>query len=259
MPLHMPAHGYSPYTNMPKVIAHRGASGHAPENTAAALQTAAKMRATWVEVDITVTSDGVAVVFHDSDVNRCTNGRGLVIKQTLAELKTLDAGSWYSPFHSDEKILTMMELLTLANQLDLNINMEIKPTIGRETETVWAMKQALRSVPFDNTLLLSSFNYRALMAAKEFLPEYPRALNVEAIPRDWAARMDDVGATGLHFALDFFDRKAVEEIIETGTPLACFTVNDLETAQRLWAAGVTAVFTDYPDRLLLDARRVEHH
>lgn len=259
MPLHMPAHGFSPYTNMPKVIAHRGASGHAPENTGAALKTATKMCASWAEVDVTVSSDGVAVIFHDSDLDRCSNGQGLVIKKTLNELKTLDAGSWYGPEFSGEKILTLMELLALANQLDLNLNIEIKPTIGRETETVWAMKQALNAVPFENTLLLSSFNRRALLAAQEFLPEYARALNVEAIPRDWASRMEDVGATGLHFAADFFDRKAVEEIAETGTPLACYTVNELETAQRLWDAGITAVFTDFPDRLLLDARRVDHH
>jgi len=259
MPLHKPQTPPSAYSELKQVIAHRGASGSAPENTGAAIQEAARLGAEWAEVDVTISSDNVAVVFHDSDVNRCTDGRGLVIQKTLAELKSLDAGSWYSPFNADERILTMTELLALANQLGLNLNIEIKPTIGRETETVWAMKQALKQVPFEHTLLLSSFNVHALYAAREFLPEYTRALNVEAIPRDWLNRLDEVGATGLHFAAEFFDEAVVRDIHEAGTPMACYTVNDFETAQKMYRAGVQAVFTDYPERLILDARPVGLH
>ena len=254
MPTRLPVQQVSAYETLDSVIAHRGASGHAPENTAAALKEASRMKARWAEVDVTISADGIAVIFHDSDLNRCSDGDGLVIHKTLAELKSLDAGSWYNPAFASEKILTMTELLALANQLDLNLNIEIKPTIGREMETVWAMRQALAQVPFEHTLLLSSFNVHALYAAREHLPEYTRALNVEAIPRNWHNRLEEVGATGLHFAVDFFDEAVVREIHAAGTPMACYTVNNVETAQKLYRAGVKAVFTDYPDRLLSDIR-----
>lgn len=259
MPLRFPAKHPSAYQHLTSVIAHRGASGLAPENTAAAIELAAQQGAHWAEVDVTISSDGIAVIFHDNDLNRCSDGRGLVIQQTLAQLKTLDAGSWFSPFYANQRILTLTDLLALANQLELNLNLEIKPTIGREVETVWAMAKALQQVPFEHTLLLSSFNMLALTAARQHLPDVTRALNVEAIPRDWQQRLENTGSSGLHFAADFFDPVAVTNIHAAGTPMAVYTVNDHETAQKLWKAGVQAVFTDYPERLLLLPLPTEHH
>ncbi|GAA6146210.1 glycerophosphodiester phosphodiesterase family protein [Thalassolituus maritimus] len=249
----------SVYGSMSQVIAHRGASGSAPENTAIAMTEAVKQGADWAEVDVTISADGHAVIFHDNNLNRCSDGNGLVIQKTLKELEKLDAGSWFSPFCAGEKILSLEALLRLADQLDLNLNLEIKPTIGREAETVWAIQQTLARASFGPSILLSSFNYFALKEAQSLLPHYTRALNVEAIPSDWQDRLDSVGAEGLHFASDFIDYNMIEEVVNAGTPLACYTVNDFETAQKLLRAGVSAVFTDYPDRLLLDARPVSQH
>lgn len=257
MPIQHPS--VSVYQSLSNVIAHRGASGSAPENTAAAMREAVKLGADWAEVDIAISSDGQAVVFHDHNLVRCTNGKGLLIQKSLEELKQLDAGSWFSPFYQGERILTLTELLMLAESLELNLNLEIKPTIGREAETVWAMQQALRRTPFSQHILLSSFNQQALLAAAEHLPEYTRALNVEAIPKDWQERLDTVNAEGLHFSDDFVEPHMIYEVRDSGTPMACFTVNDFETAQRLYQLGVNAVFTDHPERLLLDAEPVGRH
>lgn len=237
----------SPY--MAAVIAHRGASGHAPENTAAAITKAAELKATWVEVDITISADGTAVVFHDNDVNRCTDGRGLIVKKTLQEIQQLDAGTWYSPFYAHEPILTLAELLKLCDKLALNINIEIKPTIGYEEDTVDAIKQVLAEHDFTQNLLFSSFNERALRLAASILPHIPRALNSEAIPKNWRQRVTECLAIGLHFAADFADEILIKDILTSETKLACYTVNDIETARYLWNLGVSSVFTDYPDRL----------
>ncbi|MAR00745.1 MAG: glycerophosphodiester phosphodiesterase [Oceanospirillaceae bacterium] len=239
----------SVYDHLPRFIAHRGASGHAPENTAAAIAKAHELGATWAEVDVTISADGEAVIFHDHKLERCSNGRGLIIQQPLADLKTLDAGSWFSPFYKEEKILTLSELLSLADDLNLSLNIEIKPTIGREWETVQAMQSAFRDTAFSQHILLSSFNERALCYAAELLPQFDRGLNVEAIPADWQKRLKQCLATGLHFQLDFFDGGVIRQLREQGVPLACFTVNNIVDAQRLWEAGVNAVFTDYIERL----------
>ena len=238
----------SVYDSINRLIAHRGASGHAPENTEAAIRLAKQKGANWAEVDVALSADGQAIIFHDHTLNRCTNGQGLVIKHSLEELKLLNAGSWYSPFYSKEKILTLKELLQLANELELNLNLELKPTVGYEKETLLATKEALKNTDFHYQILISSFNALALKKAQKYLPQYERGLNVEAIPGDWQKRMKKCGATGLHFEVDFFDPEQTKSISEQGIPLLCFTVNTPEVAKPLWDSGVKAVFTDYLDR-----------
>ena len=80
---------------MPRIIAHRGASGNAPENTLAAIQMASDHGASWIEIDVNISRDGVPVLFHDDGLSRCSNGTGLVIEHSLSSLKSLDAGSWF--------------------------------------------------------------------------------------------------------------------------------------------------------------------
>ena len=80
----------------PQVIAHRGASHYAPENTKAAIELAAKQGATWIEIDLQMTRDDNIVVIHNSTVTKRTDGSGKVIKMGLADIRRLDAGSWHS-------------------------------------------------------------------------------------------------------------------------------------------------------------------
>ena len=237
------------YNRLPALVAHRGASAFAPENTAAAIILAAELGATWCEVDVTISADGIAVIHHDVDLERCSNGHGLVIQQSLAQLKTLDVGSWFAEEYAHQRLLTLPELLTLANRLKLGLNLENKPTIGRETETVRAVVEALEKTPATQPLLLSSFNVHALYEAKAQLPHLSRALNVEAIPHNWRQRLAEVDAQGLHFQLEFFNPIDVGNIRAAGFNCAIFTVNSATIAQTLFDAGVNAVFSDYPNLL----------
>ena len=97
---------------------------------------------------------------------------------------------------------------------------------------------------------LSSFNVHALYEAKAQLPHLTRALNVEAIPYNWQERLTEVDAQGLHFQLEFFNQTQVSKIRAAGFSCAIFTVNELDTAQALFDAGVNAVFSDYPNLLI---------
>lgn len=107
------------------VIAHRGASAYAPENTLAAFRTAIDRGADWFELDCTLTSDGEVIVIHDDDVDRTTNGRGQVALQTLAELQALDAGTWFDPRFAGEKLPALGEALDLAKGR-IGVYIEIK-------------------------------------------------------------------------------------------------------------------------------------
>src|SRR4051812_8979102 len=94
------------------IIAHRGASGHAPEHTFAAYDRAVHFGADYLEQDLQVTADGELVVLHDATLDRTTDGAGQVDEHTLAELRALDAGAWFAPGFSGQRVPTLDEVLT---------------------------------------------------------------------------------------------------------------------------------------------------
>ena len=124
---------------MPKIIAHRGASGDAPENTLAAIRLAAEHGASWIEIDANISRDGVPVLHHDDGLDRCSNGQGLVIENTWQQLSKLDSGSWFSETYMNEPVCTLDQCLDLAEDLGLSVNIEIKPCSGWELPTTDAI------------------------------------------------------------------------------------------------------------------------
>ena len=92
---------------IPRVVGHRGAAGHAPENTLAGLRKAVELGATWVEFDVVLTGDGVPVLLHDDTLERTTNGRGSIAETALADVRSLDAGSWFSERFAGERVPTL--------------------------------------------------------------------------------------------------------------------------------------------------------
>ncbi|NMR95157.1 glycerophosphoryl diester phosphodiesterase, partial [Vibrio parahaemolyticus] len=129
------------------LIGHRGVAGSYPENTKISIQAAIDLGLKWVEVDIQPTKDNVLVVCHDHTVNRCSNGQGRVDELTLEELKALDFGSWFSTDFSGEKILTLDELLTLATENKLNLNIEVKVDNHPAEEVAQTLANALAKSP----------------------------------------------------------------------------------------------------------------
>ena len=117
----------APANGAVQVIAHRGASAYAPENTLASFALACTLGADWFELDCTLTRDGEVIVIHDDTVDRVTNGKGKVATLTLAELRRLDAGSWKSPQFAGERLPTLDEALALARDHHAGVYIEIKP------------------------------------------------------------------------------------------------------------------------------------
>ena len=108
------------------VIAHRGASAYAPENTLASFRLAKELHADWFELDCTLTKDGEVIVIHDDTVDRVTNGKGSVSSMTLAQLRQLDAGSWKDLQFAGERLPTLAEALDLAKEERIGVYIEIK-------------------------------------------------------------------------------------------------------------------------------------
>jgi len=236
------------------VIAHRGASGDAPENTLAAVRLASEQGATWVEVDAMVTRDGYAVIHHDDELGRCNNGRGWVLGHDWADLARLDAGSWFAPCYAGEGIPTLDALVQTVLELDLGLNLEIKATDGWEEPTVDATVAVLRRLwPENRPLLISSFSERVLEYTAGALPGVSLGYNVTAIPRNWEHRLQALGAASLHCHYQATLTPAVAEAVKrAGYGLLCFTVNQSADARRVLDWGVDGVFTDYPGRLIAE-------
>lgn len=236
---------------IPCVIAHRGASGHAPENTLAALRKAAELGAIWVEFDVMLSRDGWPVLMHDDDLARTTDGRGPLAEMSLSQLRELDAGRWFSKVFAGERIPTLKEALAALAELGLGANIEIKPTPGRETETGHTVAAYLAEAWPSNLPqpLLSSFSREALAAARGVAETAPRALLVNRVPSDWHARLIELGCGALHCNHRFLKREKAAEVQQAGYSLRCYTVNSAARARMLFDWGVDGVFTDYPDRL----------
>ena len=237
-------------STLPRLIGHRGAKESAPENTLASIRAAARQGATWVEVDVALTRDGVPVVLHDETLERTTSGTGALADTDWADLQRLDAGSWFDARFAGERVPSFDALLNLVLELGLGFNAEIKPTPGRGVETAETALNALkRRWPSNRPLLVSSFEPECLDVAKALAPEIPRGYLLWDPPADWAAIADRVGAATLNVEQGRQSAESIAAYRATGRPVLAYTVNDAARARTLFGWGVSTVFTDAPGRL----------
>jgi glycerophosphoryl diester phosphodiesterase len=231
---------------LPRVVAHRGASAIAPENTLAALRRAKELGAPWVEFDVKLTRDGVPILLHDDRLERTTNGRGRVADATLQEIQALDAGGWFDPAFRGEPVPTLAAALELCAALGLGINLEIKPCPGRAVETAERVVDVLRAVwpAHGEAPLISSFDHPCLELAAAMAPDMPRGYLARRLPRDWAALLQRYGCATLHLNQQWVGRWQIARLREAGVPLLLYTVNDPVRAAAVLEAGAASVFTD---------------
>jgi len=230
----------------PRIIAHRCGGALAPENTLAGLYLAARLGCRAVEFDVMLSLDGVPVLMHDETLERTTDGVGPVAAYRYDDLRKLDAGVRYGGAFRGEVVPSLEQALAVCAELDLWANVEIKPSTGRAAET-GAVVGRLLAQRWTGDGVVSSFAPAALVAARQVAPQFDYALLVDSIPAAWRQRLAAAGARALHVDAAHAELRVVAEIVGAGIPLACYTVNDRQTAARLFAADVAAVFTDHPD------------
>ena len=231
-----------------RIVAHRGASGDAPENTLAALELAATMGARCVEIDVSISADKVPFVHHDHTLQRCTSGEGKLREHTAAQLDSLTAGKNMPGFDA-EPLPRLSAVLDLLVHSGLGLNLEIKPADGLEEATVVAICDEITKLwPARLPLVFSSFSHQSLDIAKVLRPDVARAPLVGAVPADWQRLMDQHQAQNLHCAHDKLKPDSAKAVIDAGYGLYCYTVNDAQLAEVLFDWGVHGIFTDYPQR-----------
>ncbi len=237
-------------STLPRLIGHRGAKESAPENTLASIREAARQGAEWVELDVMLSRDQRPVIIHDETLDRTTSGTGPVPLRDAADLRALDAGTWFDPKFAGEPLPTLEEAIALIVELGLGLNLEIKPYPGQEIATATVAVDTLRPLwPADRPLMFSSFEVPCLEVAQRLWPEIPRGYLIWEEPEDWAAIADRVGAASFNVNHEWQTPDSIARYRATGRPVLTYTVNESERARTLFDWGVSAVFTDAPGRM----------
>jgi glycerophosphoryl diester phosphodiesterase len=214
--------------------------GHAPENTLASIRKALELGVPCVEIDVYFVDDQL-IVFHDSRLERTTNGTGYLLDQNFSDLRSLDAGD-------GEKIPTLKEVFE-AVHLQAGINIELKGpnTARRVVEFVFKMREMGWS---DDLILISSFDHRELARIRQLDPRIKVGAMMVGLPVNDSAFAESLGAYSVHLSLDFIDRRFVDDAHSRGLRVFVFTVNHPEDIIKMGELGVDGVFTNYPERVL---------
>ncbi len=235
------------------VIGHRGASGHAPENTLAAFRKAVSLGAAFVETDLQLSRDAHFVAIHDATVNRTTNGRGAVHDLTLAELRQLDAGSWFGSEFSGERIPTLEEILQFSKKNDVVFYLELKP--GGSWGGEHALIGALRDTGEIPRAVVISFDPSMVLNLHMIEPTLMTGLLYDGQMEKPVEKAVEIGARQLIARGDLVTPALLERARKKDLQVVCWTVNHPAHMRMLMEAGVHGIMSDYPDRLIAALKR----
>jgi glycerophosphoryl diester phosphodiesterase len=232
-----------------QVWAHRGFSKVAPENTMAAFNLAARAGADGVELDVQMTRDGVLVVIHDERLERTTDGGGWVKDYTWVEVKSLDAGSWFSPAYRGERVPSLREVLEWIRDTDMVVNIELKNSVVRYRGMEEKGVEEVERLGLERRVVFSSFNHESLRQLHLYRPQLElAALYDKPLFEPWNYALH-LGVTGLHPHHSLVTEKMVTSCRAYGIRVRTYTVDHSNLMRRFLAVGVDAVITNLPDRL----------
>lgn len=221
-------------------FAHRGASGHEPENTLRSFSKALELGATWIECDARVVENR-AVIFHDRTLQRMTGVAGVVSKQRLEYVRSL-----FLPYA--ERIPLLSEVLQqLQGRCSLQIELK-GASSGRivAQELTSALDQGWSA----ESLLVSSFDYEELRAFQRVSPQIPIGLLVYGYPLNCLGIAQELKAHSVHLHIDSVSKQRVSKLQAAGYRVFVFTANEPEDITELLSLGVDGIFSDFPERVL---------
>ena len=230
------------------IIGHRGASGHAPENTLAAFKKALALGGNFIETDLQLSRDARFVAIHDDTVDRTTNGQGKVHDQTLAALRRLDAGSWFGSEYAGERIPTLEEILEFSKKNDVVFYLELKPSGSWGGEH--ALIGALRESGEVARVVVISFEPGILASLRKIEPTLMTGVLYDGQIADPLQAAIDIGGRQVVVRGDLVTPSLIAEAHKRDLQVVCWTVNHPGHIRLLMGAGVDGIMSDYPDRLV---------
>ncbi|HFK2925015.1 TPA: glycerophosphodiester phosphodiesterase [Aeromonas hydrophila] len=224
-----------------QIIAHRGASGLAPENTLKAIRLALALGAGAIEIDVQL-ADGELWVFHDRRLERCTDGSGVLTAQSRAYLASLDAGE-------GEGIPTLWQVMeAIAGQAELHVELKGAQTADEVARLTRRAEAELGFAP--TQWVVSSFHHPELARFAALRPDIRLGALTSTIPLTLAKFAAELGAWSLNCDVDFVDQSLVQDAHDRGLKVLVYTVDEPADQAMLAAIGVDGIFTNRPDRFL---------
>jgi glycerophosphoryl diester phosphodiesterase len=229
-------------------LGHRGASAHAPENTMRAFHLAEQLGADGMEFDVQLTKDGVPVVIHDELLKRTTGENGYVFEKTLAEIKRLDAGSWFGREFAGERIPTLEEVIAEFGKR-MYLNIELKNSYfdmpGLENKTI----SLIRRYGVERHVIVSSFHHGSMQRFHHLAPDIPTGVLYDCVIVGASDYAKGLGASAIHPLFATIKPEIVQDAHAKGLAVNVWTANEKEHMRLLVHAGVDSIITNYPERL----------
>jgi glycerophosphoryl diester phosphodiesterase len=261
-----------PKLPLPKVIAHRGSSAHAPENTLAAFELAAAGGAEGIEFDVRLTRDREAVVIHDADLKRTGLREGIVSGMTVAELAEIDVGTWFNgkypakrnPVFAKERVARLAAALERLKDFSGLIYIELKPEGAGIRELCESVCRVVRDSPALPQIIVKSFELSVIPIVRTLCPEVQTAalfgsrLMDQLRWKSWlirAAQAVDAHQISVHYSLA--TRRLASRAGEAGLPVTIWTADSPRWIERGARLGLKAIITNDPARLLARKREIE--
>ncbi|WP_198154121.1 glycerophosphodiester phosphodiesterase [Catenuloplanes japonicus] len=235
----------------PLIVAHRGNSSIAPENTMAALVSGVRAGAAYLEIDVHASADGVPVVIHDYTLERTTNGTGRVADRTAAELAALDAGSWHSPPFRGERVPALAQVLDLIAAAPAGLLLEVKPFMPRALTAAIVGEIVARDLT--TRVLLQSYDANVLRDARALAPAALRlGLLRDEFDADPVAEARALGCAAFNPSVEALlaTPSMATTLRDAGLLVMVHTADHEDTWRALTALHVTAVITNRPAELL---------
>ncbi|HZP13266.1 MAG TPA: glycerophosphodiester phosphodiesterase family protein [Nevskiaceae bacterium] len=223
-------------------IGHRGARGHAPENTLLSFDTAIRLGAQMVELDVQQHPSGALLVIHDLRLERTTNGSGRVADRSFDYIRGLDAGL-------GQQVPTLDEVIDLVDQR-VPINVELKTPGGTGEATAELLRRYLADGWKPEQFLVSSFHLPELEIFRQAAPEIPIGVLLCGVPLEWAAEAGELSAQALNISEEFADPQLIADAKARGMKVYVYTVNEPDEIAQMRKLGADGVFTDFPERAL---------
>ena len=237
-----------------QICAHRGSSGAYPENTRVAFDAAASIGVGWIETDIQCLADRELAIFHDPHLGRTAPGSARVTSLSWPDMAELDVGSWKAGAFAAERPLRCEDLIAWQAEASdrPGIVWEVKCEDDPQevAAAAGALTQRLRDAG-DHRCIVSSFSRDVLVTLRPQLSSIPMALIAEALPEDGVALCQEHGLEGIHLDGHQLTQKSAQAVLDAGLALRCYTINDMNEAERLVALGVSMIMTDFPECFLV--------
>jgi glycerophosphoryl diester phosphodiesterase len=234
------------------VIAHRGASGHAPENTMASFRRAVEMGARFIETDLQLARDARVIAIHDLTYDRTTTGKGEIHQLPMKQIRTLDAGSWFGErdgkSYAGEKVPVLEEILDFAEKNDVIFYLEIKS--GQAWGIEHVVVATLRDRNAGARVVIISFDPGTLDTVQRLDSTMMTGLLCEIPSSDLVERTVRAGARQLVVRGDLITSTITEKAHRAGLQVVAWTINEVEQMRQMIDAGVDGIITDYPERLI---------